>query len=319
MHEVPLNTQRKFVQLYEEGLGLKRIARKTRYSYSGIRKCLLKSGVALREPTQLKVTPKLAEEFQKLYEAGWTMREISAKFDVSWRTVQRWLHRYGVRTYGPGRPKRIPDSASKLTEEKAYILGVMGPGDGCFVYDKKRGMYLVKLDVIDKEFAAYFAHCLKEVYKLQPRIRRVEPRRRHERSQKHILVLQSKAVCDDLCSYGVSFRESSWRVPAAIKNSSPQKITRYLRGVADSQGCVSFGSLTRQIIIASKNTYGLEEIQKLLSAFDIRTSWVKSRGTIIGIRISNRKSLAHFSTYVGFIIKRKKEKLERVLATYKRV
>ena len=156
----------KFVQLYKCKYGIKRIAHETGFCYSCVRKHLLQARVELRKPTQRKVTFEMVKKFQKLYKAGSTVREIGVKFGVSRSTVQRWLHKSGVKTRGRGKPKQIAISANQLTEDKAYILGVVGPGDGFLEYRNDVGLYRIKLDVTDKEFAEHFAECLQKVYGL---------------------------------------------------------------------------------------------------------------------------------------------------------
>lgn len=318
MPGIPLKAQREFVQLYTRGWGIKRIARKTGYSFSGIRKRLLKAGIKLRKPIQLKVTPRFADEFRRLYKDGRTMREIGTKFDISWRTVQRWLHRYRVHTYGPGRPKQIPDSARKLTKEKSYVLGVVGPGDGFLEYKRRQGVYRIKLDVTEREFATYFVDCLQKVYGLTPKIEEKMPRER-EKKLKYVVTLQSKQACDDVLRYGVSFRERDWRVPDIIKCSAPENKASYIQGIADSQGSVPLTKKykkLRQVIISSRNVPGLKDLRELMNDFNVRTNYVKNRKIITGIRITDRKSLENFSTYINFTLPRKKDRLERFLQSY---
>ena len=75
---------------------------------------------------------------------------------------------------------------------------------------------------------------------------------------------------------------------------------------------------SRRLVISSKNVQGLEELRNLLNDFGVKSWWVKSKNIIIGIRITDRKSLERFSTSIGFIVKRKKEKLERIMCSYKK-
>lgn len=308
VNEIPPQEQRKFVQLYKEGYGIKRIARKTGFSYSGIRKHLLKAGTKLRVPTQPKVTLALIEKFRKLYESGWIMREIAAKHAVSRSTVQRHLHKCGVQTYGPGRPKQISALARELTEEKAYVLGVVGPGDGFLEFRKNMKAYRIKLDVTDREFAEHFSCCLEKVYGLLPKFKEVEPRGK-EKKRKFVVTLQSKLACEDLLSYRVSFREKDWQVPEAIKNADEILKAAYLRGVADSQGSVC----GRSIVIASKNRGGVKELCELAKDLEIMDYYVHEKGFVVYAR----RSLNVFAQKINFTILRKARKLENTLRSYR--
>lgn len=301
--------QQEFAQMYRNGQGIKRIAHGTGFSYSGVRKHLLKAGVKLREPMQRKVSPSVAKKFQELYKAGLTMRKIGVEFGVSMSTVQRWLQKLDVQTCGRGRLKQISTSANKLTVKKAYVLGVVGPGDGFLEYRTNVGVYRIKLDVTDREFAEYFLYCLEKIYGLSPKLDEAEPRGKLEKKRKFIVTLQAKMACRDLLSYGVSFREKDWQVPEAIKNADEALKAAYLRGIADSQGSVC----GRSIVIASKNEAGVKELCKLAEDLGIRDYYTHEKGFVIYAR----RSLEVFARKINFTILRKARKLENVLKGYK--
>jgi len=87
VNEIPPQEQRKFVQLYKEGYGVKRIARKTGFSYSGIRK-------------PVKEIDKLMPKIKCLYQSRLSCEEIAKQLGLSTSTIRRRLKEvYGYTPY----------------------------------------------------------------------------------------------------------------------------------------------------------------------------------------------------------------------------
>ena len=123
-------------------------------------------------------------------------------------------------------------SGNKLSKEKAYILGVVGPGDGWIVD------YSIGLNVIDKDFADYFQFCLEKVFGLKcGRYYRTVPPTKLVKvsSNQYIVVLCSKSAVASIRKYKGPFKEKIWRIPEKIKNSTNSYKAAYLKGVFDSQ------------------------------------------------------------------------------------
>lgn len=245
-------------------------------------------------------------------------------YDVSLGTLSGWLYH----SKKPGRPSPtpIPESAKELTKEKAYIFGVLA-GDGSI----RRGTHRldsskVDLSATDEEFVIEFTRCLEEVYRLKPSVyKRANNhlsifRGREIRSKKPIYeaCLRSVKAVEDLLSYSVSFKTEDWRVPEVIKEAQPEIKGSYLRGFFDSEGTAAphMNEGCRYVYAFSKNLEGLRDIQVLLRDIGIE-SRVFQHPRIHKLLISRRKNLKKFAKFVGFTIKRKMQKLEHGLSTYK--
>ena len=238
---------------------------------------------------------------------GWCRisKQISSLgYNISPFTIRSWVK------YNRKPKLKEPVIYDELTKERAYLLGVIGPGDG-FITDKK---YEIGLSVIDKDFADFFQYCLENTFRLETS-RFLEPPHSLSKNYFYRVSLYSKKVCEYLKNnYKVSFKEGSWRIPDAIKKADKPLIGVYLRAFADSQGSVG----KRSIVLASSNLEGLKEIKMLLDLFHIRSTLYSTEdGFIIGIY--GRNSLELFSKEIGFTIKRKSEKLNKLLLSYKRL
>jgi len=299
-----------FVKLYNKGFGTWRIAKQFHLGVTTVRNHLLKSGVKFR--LKKKITKEMIEEFVLLYTKGLSIKQIAKKFDVAFSTVQNHLRQNGIKLRPRGKKKDILKTSRELTLEKAYILGVVGPGDGFIEFNKNSQQ--ICLEAVDKDFIDYFAKCLKKVYGIKPSIKTLK--RRPTDTKTHFKVrLYSVEACRDLVSYGVSFKEKDWQVPEQIKKSSNEIRGSYLRGIADSQGSVVFGKTSRFIQLSSKNYRGLEEIGNLLNSLDISnwTIYKKARG----LRIFSRENFINFAEKINFIIRRKRLLLDDMLRNYK--
>jgi intein-encoded DNA endonuclease-like protein len=197
----------------------------------------------------------------------------------------------------------------KLTEERAYILGVIGPGDG-YIGDAR---YEIGLSVIDKDFADFFQYCLESTFRLKTS-RILEAPHALSKNYFYRVSLYSKKVCEYLRkTYNIDFKEDNWRVPNQIKNSDKDLIGVYLKGFADSQGSVG----KRDLSMSSGNFIGLKEIKLLFDTFQIRSTFYQDKDCF-KIAIYGRKSLEIFNEKIGFSLKRKADKLNRLLSSYKR-
>jgi len=311
MKKVTNKIIQQLVKNYSKGLGTDIIARKFSLGKTTVRKYLLCTGVKFRPAPKDIISTSLHTEFIKLYKQGLSIRQIAIKYNSTYATVQRHLHKASIKLKLRGNPKKISKLASKLTLEKAYILGVIGPGDGFIEIPKnypKKGTMRICLESVDKDFINYFAYCLEKVYELKPTIKLLKWRKGD--SQLHYkVILCSKAACNDILSYGVSFKEKDWKIPIIIKNAPNEIKAKYLQGFADSQGCVS---LDRAILLASKNREGIKEIKQLFDDLKIKTwNWNA------GLGITNRIFLNAFNQKIGFIINRKQERLKNILSSYK--
>jgi len=251
------------------------------------------------------------KEFARIYEEGKSILQIAGMFGLSYWIVRDRLLRYGMKIRDRNTPRLIPPSSAELTPNKAYILGVVGPGDGWI--DKDR----VGLNVVDLDFANEFDRCIREVYSLVPSRYEVNDNNPNHRTGYRV-VLYSKRAVGDIFRYGKleDFKHYNERVPVQIKKASLQVQAPYLRAFFDSQGSVSLHH--KEITGTKKNKFVLEEIGGLLSNFDIywRVVGPKFSGSR-DITISCRKLIERFAERINFTIWRKKCALEKLLKSYK--
>lgn len=280
------------------------------------------------------ITTKLAKKFVSLYEDGESSHSIAKKFGVDHKTVLDHLYKEGARIRSKSeaikvglakgrvkpiaKPHTLPSHSKDLTRAKSYILGVL-TGDGWLSYSEKMGRYQIGLETIDEEFADEFRRHLHEVYSLDPSKKKLVESH-PQWSDKYSVRLCCKAACDDLLSYGVSFKRGEWLVPPAIKNAPHNIQASYLKGFFDSEGGVDVNG--RRIKGTSTRLSGLREDSKLLVELGIkpriaRQSKKKNRKIAYNLIIQGRASIELFAEHIGFTITRKKEKLQLLLDNYK--
>ncbi|MAF50757.1 MAG: hypothetical protein CMH64_01570 [Nanoarchaeota archaeon] len=194
--------------------------------------------------------------------------------------------------------------SAKFTEEKAFILGVVGPGDGYIRLNKNE----TGLAVIDKDFAMKFKQSLEKIYGLKCKFKKEAPTG-WGKNPRWRVILYSKNVVEDLNKYGVNFKEFNWRIPKIIQNSSFKIKSAYVSAFCDSQGSVG----CRRISTFSKNTEGLLEMKDLFESIGLRVSLRKNNLEIFG-----KRSLEFFYGKIGFSILRKRNKLKSLIDGYKR-
>lgn len=221
-------------------------------------------------------------------------------YNVPAGTISNWLYKKCYPTY-----KELKGNYNELTTQKAFVLGVIGPGDG-FVSQNRIG-----LSVIDEDFALKFKKSVEKTYGFECK-KYLQKVSGYGKLPRHKIILYSKEVLKDLNSYDVSLKEKDRCIPKAIKKSNPSIKAKYIQGFSDSQGSVG----QRNIDLASKNKEGLEEIQDMLLELNIRSSLQVNKG---GSRLSiqDRKSLENFNSTIGFYIRRKQKKLTKMLKRYK--
>jgi len=273
-----------------------------------------------------KVIARNIMKFKELYQNGESILSISKKFCLHHSTVYKYLKISGVKIRSPkesallayskglGKMYRIPKT--ELTEDKAYILGVMY-GDG-YMHRTKNNSYQIGLCAVDWDFVLNFANAVKNVYKIEPRFGSVD-RRVINWNKQHITWIYSKAVYLDVLKFGL-VGTKKWDVPKDIMNSTNSIKSSFLRGFFDSEGCVDS---SKKINIVSTNKRGLISVKKLLISLGIISSNIHTReGTgnrsrLYVINITGKKNIDIYCKLIGFSICRKQKKLEKLISDYK--
>ncbi|MFQ6129384.1 MAG: LAGLIDADG family homing endonuclease [Candidatus Hadarchaeaceae archaeon] len=104
------------------------------------------------------------------------------------------------------------------------------------------------------------------------------------------------------------------RIPEFISKSPYIVRCAALRGTFDGDGAVDV--VSKQIDFRSKNTKYLEDIKHLLKSFGIN-SHVDQGGERQRLRISHELNIRKFQTLIGFNHSKRKQKLAKLLSSYK--
>ncbi len=203
--------------------------------------------------------------------------------------------------------KDISKTSYKLTKDKAYILGIIGPGDGFII--KNAG---ISLSVVDEDFAEAFRKKVEKVYGIKASKTKEKKPSGFGKKLRTKISLYSTRVLEDLKQYNVNFNEHNWRIPSQVKNSSNEIKHAYISGFADSQGSVG----KRCITLASKNKKGMDEMIKLIKSVGLRAIISEGSKTLL-ITVYSRGSLERFYKNIQFNILRKQNNLKKILGNYK--
>lgn len=272
-----------------------------------------KIGVGMAAPQKIPV-----DNLARVYGEGKSINQIADMFGFSyWMVRDRLLH-YGVRIRNRNEPRLIPLESVKLTPEKAYVLGVVGLGDG-YVSNKR-----IVLRATDLDFVLYFKNCLEKTYEhkcsffLKPPHYTTILGRRCQAREMYEVRLNIRRAAHDLINYGKlsDFRHGTEHIPKRIKRSGLETQALYLRAFFDSQGSVSLHH--REITGTKKNKLVLKEIGDLLSNFGVNWRTIgQTSSDCWDLIISDRRSIKKFAEKIGFTIGRKKQTLKELLNSYK--
>ena len=152
-------TLKEMKKLYIKGYGTGKIATKFSLAKTTTRKYLLKSGIKFRKAPKDKVSIPQHNRFVNLYRKDKSINKIAQIYNTSFSTVRRHLIKANLDLKKRGNPTLIKNpNYKKLTLEKAYVLGVIGPGDGFIEYrEGKAGLYRLALEATDLDFIKYFS------------------------------------------------------------------------------------------------------------------------------------------------------------------
>ncbi len=262
------------------------------------------------EKTQFKQIPiPKKEKIYKMYIIErQSAQKMAGRYNVSTITAINWLKGYGipVRTHKESmntllikkdlknkKLKRPIKEFSKLSPEKAYIIGVLC-GDAhinntCIRFEIRN----------DEEFIKSFIRCIKEVYGLDYSY--------HYYSKRNSFVsyISNQIICHDLLKHG-KFKTFEWRVPKEIIDNKDEKIiSNFLRGMFDSEGTSSKYCVS----MSSANEMGINEVSTLLWIIGIGNKVMKTKSGYYVLYITKKERLKKFKDKIGFTIKRKMESI----------
>jgi intein-encoded DNA endonuclease-like protein len=201
----------------------------------------------------------------------------------------------------------------KPSEDLANVIGVV-LGDG-YTYEEKSGRCVIRLRAKDKEFVEDFGRRLANVLGREP----IRPRKD---AGLYIAEAKSKTL-HELLKKPVDLK----RIKKYVEHC-PKCAAAFLRGLFDSEGCVSKEGYIKLI---NSNYEVLVYAQRLLRKFGIESTgpWPhKQKGTTMHDPRTRKQyktnedcyylyigveSLLNFYLYIGFTIRRKQKRLEEYL------
>ncbi len=252
-------------------------------------------------------------------EFGWGAKRISSfllkqGMNIKKGAIKRWINRNG-KPYEEVLMNRVKEGSERLTVDKAYILGVLC-GDGYMTTN-----YRIGLDVRDLDFAEEFKRCIKSVYGLEPTTKKRWRKTNFGEGWEYENVVCSKRLYEDLLRYDpCSFKTHTWIVPEEILQSSDSTLkATFIKGIFDSEGTIRLKKKGHAYLQAcSGNEKSVKIVRDMLARdFDINLK-VKKRQNLTMIYTERYKDIKKYADTVGFIIKRKRDRLDFCLQNYKR-
>ena len=205
----------------------------------------------------------------------------------------------------------------KITENKAYIIGsCLGDSIGnnkIRIGKYRQQVYCVGINCgIDRDFAENFTRNLETEYKVKPKTIR--------NKNSLIVYTHSKIIWFDIRKYA-TLGSKKWLIKEELFNVNDKNIIfKLLQGIFDAEGFVFDGGIKLECI----NRKGLKQIKTLLDEFEIKTTKIcKSKhkadklinkdSEAYYITIGQLPSIIKFKKMINFSIKRKKEKLNKII------
>ncbi|MBS3168759.1 hypothetical protein J4216_06540 [Candidatus Woesearchaeota archaeon] len=202
--------------------------------------------------------------------------------------------------------KKLLKKSKEISIELAYILGVMF-GDGYF------GKGQIRLGTKDREFAEYFIKILTTWSNKQPKI--------WMKKQNNNDYYECYLSFKDAANFLKSLVKDRKRIPEKIKESKINDIkVNFIKGFSDSEGTI----ITRNnganfLKIYNQNRELLYDLRNLMVSlgFDGNKVYITfnnkaKNGDIYALRICYKDQIKLFYEKIGFIIKRKQIKLEKL-------
>ncbi|AAB98393.1 hypothetical protein MJ_0398 [Methanocaldococcus jannaschii DSM 2661] len=264
--------------------------------------------VNLKELSQNEVL-ELINYVKSLRKQNFSYSQISKKIEIernikiSKSTIIRWCKN----SNNPFNKTKFIDLSP--SPELSYIIGVYF-GDANIYYRKKTGSYYFRIKVVDKDFVDVVKNSLIKIG-LNPTISYVEEKTRSNRW--HV-----EASSKSLYKFLSQNKEELFKVAEKYPED-------FLRGFFDSEGYVT----SNKIALENYDLELLEFSKELLKKLDVHSTIhiAKKKGTESNIRgeiyhykddfyrlsIHRKESVRNFAIKVSFSIKRKRERLQKLL------
>ncbi len=249
------------------------------------------------------------EHVSRLYKKRVSFTKISKITKIPYQTIYGWI-RFKKRPRGYFLKKGF----EKLSVELAYIIGVV-EGDGYAPLEKSKGA--IGLEVSDKDFAKYFKENLQRWSGLRTSFKFNE--------KKKLFITRLYSIRAVQFLYQFNFYKK-------IKKAKQNIKIAFVKGFFDSEGGVSGSNLdtpkkaTRFIAAYNSNKKLIYFVKSLvediginIQNIDLRnhSGFTNDKTKEYRLRIGGRENLKKFKEKIGFSIKRKNKKLDKVLKSYK--
>lgn len=245
--------------------------------------------------------PKVYERAMKLKRQDYGPKQISEMLGVARGTVRGWLYS------GKSPTNKLNFFNPESSKELSYVAGAM-LGDGCLYHSKG---YRIQLVAKDREFVTYFSRCLAKLFKRKE----MYPLFERDCNKGWSKLYGVRATCK---LFWLWFRK--WEVHKSVIESHPSS---FLRGLYDSEGsiCKCGGKERLEVVLDNTKRELLEFAKDILKKLGIDSHIYvindrrKNRRTSYRLAISGKDNLLLFYEKVGFIIRRKQQRLENLVQT----
>lgn len=215
-----------------------------------------------------------------------------------------------------------------LDERKAWLLGVVA-GDGGINYEQEKYSYKFCVNAgLDQDFAEEVRAALVDVYGVESQVRHVPPAGARQGAWR--TNCDKKLVIEDLLRYS-RIGNYDWDVPDEVMGADERIRCAWLRGFADSDGCVTCNLKIgqRHVTLDSVNEKALYgRVYELFKSVGIEArKMAPSKRTDQNhqhwlpqckLLICHSSDMKAFAEKVGFSIARKQQILTEAVNSYKR-
>jgi len=230
-------------------------------------------------------------------------------------------------SYGDKEPK---DSLSRNTEVDSlgYIIGTI-PTDAYFDILPNRNKFRYAISAKDKDFIEMVVRCLND-FQIRKKIRRQGNLWRIQTNKKQILQFIAYIRKED---------SKQWVFAKDVFSADYNFRKSLLMAVCDAEGCVTNSHskgivVSRRITVTNSSLLLLKQIKSLFELFGIssyiylhrnpRTAEIRGKicqfkKYVFTLVITGYQNLRKFKDIIGFSIKRKQQRLNNILNSYKKI
>lgn len=263
---------------------------------------------------------------KELYKKFGNYNEVARSLNMPSSTVKLWLKTDAVPMScskkfknnmhkasliaAVNRTKKLPDSAREISEDFAFVLGVM-QGDGCvsggYPYrNRKRMYYRIILNTIDYDFAIEFKNRLEKWSGMTSSLSYRPSKVPNWKDQWHV-VLYSNEASKFLRNFNLS----------DVLDFNEKEKGLFLRGFFDSEGSVYFTARRNEVKCFNTNKATMFLVDKMLHSIGIKKVYwytsFHSEMPCYRLSIHSKADVQVFNEKVGFSINRKQRRVEEIL------